>query len=446
MGSLSACDKALEVEPTTTVEADIAVFDLKSLNTAALGAYSALQPTDYYGSRYLLYQGVYSDNLEFRGTYTTDLEVANRVINPSNLQLLEIWGAIYVVINRANTVIAQADRLQEEGTITAEDADAIKGEMFFLRGLAYFDLVKVFGDVPLELEATTSLTDVTSAPRASQEQVYQSIITDLTTAEELMGTSERLDPTRASGLAASALLARVYLQHGDYALAQSKANEVIESGQFELIDNFGNIFATEGLGNSESIFEIDYTTNNQNTLGTSSNPNTPGQKFYVSADAYEALEASAENGDKRFAATTQVGGTDERRRLVKYEDIVNNADNVIIIRLAEMYLVRAEAAARLADAGAAASEQVLADINQVRTRAGLSKVAGLTNAQALNEVLEQRRLEFVGEGLRFIDLKRYNLTGELLGFEGNNAFRNLWPVPLQEIELNPNLAPQNPGY
>ncbi|MDX5436173.1 MAG: RagB/SusD family nutrient uptake outer membrane protein, partial [Pontibacter sp.] len=227
------------------------------------------------------------------------------------------------------------------------------------------------------------------------------------------------------------------------AQAQAYATDVIENGPFVLVPNYGDIFDSED--NAEIIFEVDFTINDQSGLGSASDPTTPGQKFYLSAEAYNALQASAQNGDERFEATTLQVGT--RRRLVKYSDIVNNADDVPVIRLAEMYLIRAEAIARQGVATAAASEQVISDINMIRTRAGLPPVSGLTNAQALTEILEQRRLEFVGEGLRFIDLKRYNLLCEELGFcpEDNAEFRALWPIPLQQLEVNPNLK-KNPGY
>lgn len=439
---MTGCEERLEVAPTTQVEAGVAVTDFNSLDKAALGAYSAMQSEDYYGYRYAFYNEVYSDNMEFIGTFTTDLEATRRNFTASNLQIDNTWSTIYAVINRANTVISQANDLFSAGTITAEQRDAVQGEMYFVRALAYFDLVKVFGGVPLELNATTGLPDIQFLPRASEQEVYNSIISDLTNAENMLGTEERSDPRRASGLAATALLARVQLQVGNYGEAQAKANQVITSNAFEMMLTFASVFTTEGSGNRESIFEIDFTANDQNNLGSSTNPNTPGQKFYVRQGTYEALQASAANGDTRFESTVRIEGSANRRRLLKYEDAVNNADNVIVIRLAEMYLIRAEAAIRQSNT---VSEQSREDINTIRNRAGLPDVGALSVTAALDEILRQRRLEFVGEGLRYIDLRRYNLTCEVLGFCEGQAFRNLWPIPLQQIERNPNLV-RNEGY
>ncbi|MEJ8801564.1 RagB/SusD family nutrient uptake outer membrane protein [Pontibacter sp. H249] len=441
MGSFTACDDVLDVEPTTAIEAEGAVIDFTTLNRSALGTYSIMQSDNYYGFRYLLYQDVYADNLAHTGTFTTDREVSARRINASNLQLSSTWATMYSAINRANIVIRDADRLTN---ITDEQRNQIKGEMLFIRGLVHFDLVKVFGDIPYITTPTTTIEEIQVLGKTPVSQVYDNVIADLQQAESLLGTTARRDPRRASGLAAAALQARVQLQRGNNAQAEAKADQVIESDAFALVNNFGDLYTNEGISNVESIFELDFTLNDANSLGTASDPTSAGQKFYLRADAYAALEASAENGDERFEATTRIQSS--RRRLLKYEDIANNADNVIIIRLAEMYLIRAEARARQGAAALPAAPQVISDINEIRERVNLDPLLVLTNAQALTEILEQRRLEFIGEGLRFTDLKRYNLTCEVLGFCDEEAFRNLWPIPLQQIEVNPNLAPQNPGY
>lgn len=445
--TFSGCEDILDVEPTTAIEQEGAVIDFTTLNRAALGAYSALQDTDYYGLRYLMYQGLYADNITFSGTFTTDREVASRRINASNLQIASTWASIYTVINRANIVIRDAERLFTEDEITEEQRDQIIGEMKFLRALAHFDLVKVFGGVPVVTEPTTTIGEIQNMPRATEAQVYDAVIADLMDAEALLDEI-RLNGSdfnqRASSLAATALLARVYLQQGNNAQAAAAATKVIESEEYVLLEDYEALFDTES--SMESIFELNFSLNDPNALGTASDPTTSGQRFYVSGDAYTALEESAELGDERFEATTTIERN--RRRLLKYNDVTNNAKNVIVIRLAEMYLIRAEALARLAAGSTVASPQVISDINMIRTRAGLPPiVVPMTNSQALAEILEQRRLEFVGEGLRFIDLKRYNLTCDLLGFceEDEEAFRDLWPIPLQQIEVNPSLT-QNPGY
>lgn len=444
LGTFTGCNDVLEVEPTTAIEAEGAVVDFTTLNRSALGAYSIMQSTNYYGLRYLIYQDVYADNMGHAGTFTTDREVSSRRINASNLQLASTWATMYSAINRANIVLRDADRLTN---ITGEERDRIKGEMLFIRGLVHFDLVKVFGAVPVVTTPTTVIAEIQSIGRTPVAEVYNAVISDLQQAETLLSNAGGTNPRRATAEAAAALQARVHLQNGNNAQAFAKANQVIEAGESSLLENFSDLFTNEG--NAESIFELDFTLNDANGLGTASDPTSAGQKFYLRGPAFNALSASAENGDERFEATTRL--QNNRMRLLKYEDIANNADNVMIIRLAEMYLIRAEAAVRQTanggDNALPALPQVIADINAIRTRAGLPPRLVMTNAQALAEILEQRRLEFIGEGMRFMDLKRYNQTCERLNFcpDTGEDFRNLWPIPLQQLEVNPNLT-QNPGY
>ncbi|AMM50099.1 hypothetical protein TH61_01395 [Rufibacter sp. DG15C] len=441
----SSCQDVLDVEPTSSIEFEGAITDARSADRALQGVYSAFQAGDYYGLSYLYYQDLYADNLTFTGTFTTHREVANRNINPTNLQIANTWATIYTAIGRANLVIQEVGAL---ANIEQEEKDRIVGEAHFLRGLAYFDLVKVFGGVPIVTKPTVDVAGVQSQGRSTEAEVYTQIITDLTTAEtKLVGDDD--DVFSASGWAATALLARVYLQQGNYAQARDKASEVIDNGPFSLEENFGDVFNGSGTDNasSESIFELAFNEDDQNALASSSNPAVPGQKFYVSAGLFNLLSS---DGGERFAETTVQQGT--RRRVIKYDDVVNGSDNVVILRLAEMYLIRAEANARLGAAGAPPSLQVISDINEIRNRAGLGSVVPTSNAAALTEILLQRRLEFAFEGLRFMDLKRFGQTCAVLNFcpatatAPDNTFRNLWPLPFQQFETNPNLGAQNPGY
>ncbi|GGK67134.1 RagB/SusD family nutrient uptake outer membrane protein [Rufibacter glacialis] len=451
----SACDDFLDVEPTNGIEMNEAITDARSAQRAIQGIYSAFQSDDYYGLSYLFYQDLYADNLGFNGTFTTHREVANRVINPSNLQIADTWTSIYAAIGRANWVIQSVQAL---GGLTTDEKSAFIAEAKFLRALAYFDLVKVFGGVPIVTVALTNPGDIQNQPRSTQEQVYAFIEQDLMEAEiGLEGTSNPSMPYFASDLAASALLARVYLQQGKWALAAQKATQVISSGKYSLATNFRDIFSstgnTQNAGTSEVIFELAFSRDDQNALASSSAaPGTLGQRFNVTSGFFNVLTASQNAGDSRVEATAFFDAETNRRKIRKYNDVINNGDNVPILRLAEMYLIRAEANARLAAATAAPTQAVVDDINRIRRRAGLPAVSLATNAAALTEILAQRRIEFAFEGMRFMDLKRYNLTCQVLNFcpasgtSADNSYRNLWPIPLQQIETNPNLAPQNPGY
>ncbi len=454
LGLFSAsCDDILDVDPANGVAMEEAITDAASAQRGILGIYSAFQSSDYYGLSYLFYQDLYADNMVFNGTFTTHREIANRVINPSNLQIANTWSSIYNAIGRANWVIQSVEALN----IPADQKASLIGEAKFLRGLAYFDLVKVFGGVPLVTKIPTNPGEVQNQARSTQEQVYAFIEQDLKDAElGLEGTSNSSSPYYASDMAASALLARVYLQQGKWALAQDRANHVITNGPYGLANNFRDIFSstgnTQNASTPEVIFELAYSRDDQNALASSSAaPGTLGQRFNVSAGLFNALTASEALGDTRLESTAFFDAGANRRKVRKYNDVINNGDNVPVIRLAEMYLIRAEAVARQGAASAAPAASVEEDINIIRERANLDPVTLATNAAALTEILAQRRLEFAFEGHRFMDLKRYGLTCTVLNFcpangtTPDNSFRNLWPIPLQQIETNPNLV-KNPGY
>ncbi len=440
---LASCEDMVEVDPVSSIDAETAVVDSISVDRSALGVYSTLQSSDYYGWRYLLYQDTYADNLQHSGSFTTDAEFSNRKLNPSNGQLASTWSIIYTAINRANTLLQRIDAVP----MLEVNKNRYRAEMRLLRALCYFDLVKVFGGVPLSLTATTSVETIKNLPRSTEAQVYDQIITDLLFAENNLGNSAApiaKRPNRASGYTASALLSRVYLQRGDNANAEASANKVIASNAYTLQPSYSTIFSNENT--TESLLELDFSINDQNSLATASNPLVGGQKFYVRSAFYTLMSTAATNGDRRaqFSAGRNPGSTTNRN--LKYFRLTSNDDNVPIIRLAEMYLTRAEARARQGAAGLSASAAVISDINVIRARAGLTAIVlPITNAEALTEILTQRRIEFAFEGQRFADLKRFGLAASTL-FPAAEAYRVLWPIPLAQITTSSSVLTQNPGY
>ncbi len=434
-----SCD-TFEQEPVNQIDVDGAITTNRNAQLALAGIYNAMQSGNYYGLRYLYYQDVYTDNLAHAGTFTTDQEVSNRRINPSNLQMRSTWQTMYGVIRNANFVIFSAPNIEN---ITDAQRLAIIAEARFLRSFVYFDMLRVFGGVPLIEAFIADTENLDFSPRATSQEMYQFIIDDLTFAEANMGNTPNA-PFRARRFAATALLARVYLQQGNNALAAQKASEVINSGVYTLQSAYSDIFRIKG--NNEMILELNFTnvSGDQNTLAISSDPATGGQKFYLRPDFFNTFQASGNSGDVRFAAS--VLAASNRLRVVKYFRSATNDDNVPLIRLAEMYMIRAEANARAAGAGLLTNTQIIDDINVIRNRAGLSSLLFtdlLTNEAALTEILQQRRLEFAFEGHRYTDMQRFGIIGNL--FPANEQFRVIWPIPLQEIEVNNSLV-QNEGY
>jgi len=433
-----ACD-TLDQEPVNQIAVEGAITTSRNAQRALQGMYDAMQSTNYYGLRYLYYQDAYTDNLQHSGTFTTDQEVSSRRIQPSNLQIRSTWQTMYAVIRNANFVLFSLPSITDA---TPEQLAAFEAEARFIRALVYYDLVRVFDGVPIVTEFADNTDNLNMDARATVEQVYSFITAELQFAEQNLGNTPNA-PFRARPMAATALLARVYLQSGQHSLAAQKASEVIGGG-FTLQPNYRDIFVVQG--NSEMILELSFTNveGDQSFTAISSDPATGGQKFYLRPDFYSEFAASGIEGDTRFAASVLQQG--QRLRVIKYFRSATNDDNVPLIRLAEMYLIRAEANARIAGAAGATTPSILSDINVIRNRAGLAplEITNIANTQAaLTEILRQRRFELAFEGHRFSDLRRFGLVGNL--FPANEQFRVVWPIPLQEIEVNNTLV-QNPGY
>ena len=346
-----------------------------------------------------------------------------------------------------------------------------EGEALFIRGDMYFELVRLYAQqyttadagtqpgVPINLTANTTLEQATvNLPRATVAQVYEQVITDLKAAADKLPED---NGTRATTYTAQALLARVYLQQGNYEQARAYADGVIENSGKSLAGSVGAIFANRN--GSETLFELQQ--NDQNNAGTGND----GLATFFASDG------GIGRGDVRVLPTfsnryglNDVRGTDSlpasatkkliylgdgarpnRLRTLKYRTY---GQNIPIIRLAEMYLIRAEADVRAGNTASA-----LEDVNLIRARSGATPLKSVT----LQDVLNERQLELAFEGFRIYDLKRVNATivpakpampatattpeqPAVPAVMANDPLLVL-PIPQHDININPELK-QNPGY
>jgi starch-binding outer membrane protein, SusD/RagB family len=447
----AACDAPLDVDPRAAIPMDGALGNARAVAAAVVGLYDSFQTESLYSRELVVYPDLYADNLHFTGTFGTDREVDARNVRPGNGALLAMWRDSYAGINQANEVLHALDVVAD---LTPEQRARFRGEALFARSLHYLNLVRYFGGVPLVTERVRTLDDVARAarPRSTEAAVYARIESDLAEAAPLLPA--RPVPGRATRDAANALLARAYLEQRKWPLAAERAGAVIASGQHQLAGAFRDLFQIKN--GPESLFELQYTAQDANSLAFWFFPNrddlggrwgfapTTSQANTRSGDP--SLRALYDFEDARRAATfagpTTSGG---RYYGTKYFRVATGDDNVIVLRLAEMYLVRAEARAWM---GADAAT-VLADVNVLRRRAGTSERTSLEldpflpeQAQLVGLVLQERRLEFALEGHRFFDLRRAGRAEAVLGLD---ATRLLFPIPQQEIDVNP-LLEQNPGY
>lgn len=426
---LAACDSPLDTDPTASIDSETALTTARGVELALNGAYAGLRSGNIYGNVHMVYPDLYADNLEFTGTFQTDREVGQRDIQPTNGQVLSTWASSYSVINRVNNLL---EAIPNVSGLTADQQARYRGEALFIRALTYFDLVRHFGGVPLVLQASRGVGESALVARNSAQEVYAQVIQDLEEAAPLLPNTR--SQGRATRQAANALAARVYLETGQNAQARDRATSVINSQLYTLVSNFRSIWTTKH--SQESIFELHFTVNTSNSLAFWYFPATLGGRlgFAPTADLFNSFQA----GDARRDATVGVAGS--QRYGFKYHRVANGDDNVVILRLAEMYLIRAEANARL---GADAAT-VRGDVNTVRARAGLPALATSVTSQAdlLNAILQERRWELAFEGHRFFDLRRHGVAAERLGMP---SYRLLFPIPQGEIDVNDRLV-QNPGY
>lgn len=444
-GGLSSCNSKLDVEPIDSIDVANALNTSNDVQAALVGAYTGLQNTDSYGGNIQFLSDLLADNGDaaFVGTFTPPQQIQRKAILRDNGFVAATWNRGYNTINRTNNVLANLDKLD-----TPAKQGSAEGEAKFIRSLVYFDLVRLYArdwndgtpgnnpGVPLVLTPTSTITPESRVRRNTVAEVYAQIITDLTTAEANLPANNGFFAGRS---AAAALLSRVYLQQRRYSEAAAAANRVIASGRFSLNEVYEDNFAanTAGLSpnTSEDIFAIQLTAQSgTNDLNTFYSVTRRGD-----VEIQDQFLAQFESNDERLNVYDIA--TNSPTYILKYE---GQYGNIKLMRLAEMYLTRAEANFR---AGTSVGATPLADINRIRSRAGLGALTTVT----LANILKERRLELAFEGFRLGDLKR-NMESVLDPTDPTgqrillwNSPRLIFPIPLREINANPNLV-QNEGY
>jgi tetratricopeptide (TPR) repeat protein len=425
-----ACN-VLDVEPYDGTEADVTFKNKQDIEKGILGSYAPFQYLSYYGRGFMIFSDLAADNLEnpIDGTASDYREIDNNNILPENGGASGIWGSAYEAINTANNVIAQVPNMTD---MSPEEMEVALGELYFIRALNHFNLMVYFGDVPVKTTPTLSTDDI-NPPRESKEVVYEQIVEDLELAADYLPESS--SKVRASKYAAVALLARVHLYMGAYDEAIVSATEVIEDGGYTLLEDYDAIFTD---GSAETIFEIDFTVLARNRIAEYNFPKSLNGRREV-APTTDVLDAY-ESGDERYAASIAFEGT--LAYAIKYPDLATGTENVIVLRLADMYLIRAEANARLGQNLSAVQD----DINEIRSRAELGDTAADTYPELLAAIEQERWVEFAFEGHRWFDLVRTDRAVDVLP-NVTDVNQTLFPIPSSEIltNTNPDMK-QNPGY
>jgi hypothetical protein len=378
----------------------------------------------------------------------------------TNDRVDELWRESYLAINRANIAIERIPQIEMDATLRTR----LVNEAKFLRGLLYFNLVRIWGDVPLILQESSSLgKDAIQVARTPKEEVYQQIIKDFTDAEALPNTFAGADAGRATAGAAKSLLAKVYLTRQEWEKAAAKSLEVINGPYgYDLFENFADVFNVATKNGKEHIFSVQCKSNvngQGNRLASSATPvGIPGVAAAgtdePSASAFPLYTAEDKRRDVTFF-TSLVSPTTGKEvtfppRFFKYFDPAQignpteSAKNIPVIRFAEILLIYAEA---LNETGGPTAD-AYTSINKVRKRAGLANLSGLTKDKFREAVYLERRLELMFEFQRWFDLIRTKTMITALHAAGktNAAEKHyLHPIPQREMDLNPKLV-QNPGW
>lgn len=452
---LSCSEEFLELNPQQSVANDLALTNLDDFKSSITAVYDYLSSSDYYGRYFILVPDVMSDDVKQNSQANRAKEFAEYDANVSDPIAREMWERMYEAINATNTLI-NSDVTVPDGVV--DQRDHIIGEAYALRGLIHFDLVRMFaqhytftaGGSHLGVPIVTEF-DINGEPsRNTVNEVYDQVIADM-----LMGIS-MLDPTSRSGnsstissMAVKGLLSRVYLYKEDWANAESLATEVINSGDYTLVDSANYVSSWASDNSAESIFEISMTAvDNRGSDALGRMYMVEGYGDYLPSNDVVSLIPA---GDVRlgvYKTDTVLTGDFAPLRMNKYPTVASD-DNTKVMRLSEVYLIRAEARAEMGtnDAGAQA------DVDAIRQRGLPTAAAVVATGQALkDEIALERRIELCFEGQRLWDLMRKKqdmvrtqCTSPLVCSVSYPNDRFILPIPENELDANPNIEP-NPGY
>ena len=470
-----SCSEFLEVDPLYQINSETFFNSEDDYQQALIGAYDLLQ------SSYInVLMGEFaSDNTLCGGENANDVpgfqEIDDMRHGPVNSNLQDLWNWMYAGVNRCNYIF------EFENKTNFENKDLVMGQAAFLRAFYFFELTKWFGDIPMPIDVRVSFGSVQDYGREAQANVYAQIESDLTFASNVLPTSWDQKGRVTKG-AAQALLGKVLVFQEKFGAATIILDDVIDSGVYDLYDDYNTLFTQVAENNIESVFEVQYS--NEQGAGFGCLQCSEGNVMvgfsgirgysgptYVSGFSFNVpvqdLVDQYTPNDNRFRATIMdieayKNEQESQGNQVSYgegwehtgyynhkyiprtgeafqDPNLTNSTNYRAIRFSDVLLLAAEAYNAIGN-DAKAQEYV----NRVRTRAGLSDL--VTTAGSLEQDIQQeRRLELAGEGHRFFDLvRRGEAAAKIPGFiVGTNE---LFPIPLVEIEVAGNIWAQNPGY
>jgi hypothetical protein len=438
----AACDDILDPQPINLQVTELALNDANDVGPVVTGLYAALRGT---GAPTVIAGDFTADMVTHRGTFTQYRELGTKQITPANAAVSALWGSLYNTIYIANFIL---ERLPDISGLPAARRKEVLATARFMRGYAYFIGVNTYGDMPLV--TTTNRTTNRNITRTSSEAIIALIEEDYLAALPDLPVEPASVAFISRGVVQAAL-ARFYLYQRDWAKAEQFASQVINSGKYTLVRDFVQLVQQDFT--SEAILELGYTANDDpGTSDLGLNNIFVGRREVVPSNEILDSLYSPQSGDRRRTVNfdpSRLRGTDNGFIVAKYGNVPNDLENnnIVLFRLGEMYLIRAEARARQSRINGANS--AADDINVLRARANAPEATANTQNQMLSLILRERIYELAYEGHRWYDLKRTGRLNQIMSAFSRNwrPAYELWPVPQREIQSNPGLAnSQNPGY
>lgn len=433
--SLTACSDFLSQEPANYISDDAVIKDESSAKSALNGVYHRLGASAYYGGRYFdAGVNLASDNVTWTGSLNFYYDFDTHQYSAENQLLSYAWYGIYATVNQANQVI---EKTHELTAIPDNERRRIIAEATVLRSLAFFDLARTWGNIPIVKSATHSPTQFDGVKQTEAKEVYKDVVNDITGV--LDDLSETNDKVHVSRSVAEALLARVYLYLSEWNKAEEYATRVINSKSYSL-GSINDLLSSKQ--SQESVFELAYSssfTNDQSAYWRS--PNDGGRhEWGPSKEIVQLLADPSIGGDRNAFFTDQSSAQVPDYYVGTLYHRPAADDNVIIFRLAEAWLIRAEARAKKQNPDI---EGAIADINTVRVRSHVVPLdASLSQKAAIQAIEDENRVEFAIEPHRWFDLVR---TGRAVAVLGIKEHQQLFPIPYNDIEADKDLV-QNPNY
>ncbi len=465
--ALVSCKDFLSLAPEYQISEQTFYKSQNDFETALTGVYGTFR--GLFSSNVLYMTELSTDNAEIQWSSpsTDEMQMDQNAVTSTNAFVQAVWNSCLYTISRSNAILNRIDGVNFDQTAK----DRIKGEAKFMRAAAYFYLVRLYGNAPIITQTFSSPAQVAAADLSLKPatEVYAFLIKDLTEAETLLPASGNTDKTRASRMSAKALLGKVYLTQKSYDLAAAKLKEVIDAKTYSLAASYQTLFTNGNNNLAESVFEVQFVSgrslgNNFSALFTPAitsmaifTNNLQGSgRITPTLNLLNAYEA----GDARKSVSVNdsvslIGGKKSYSRYgLKFVDFkaIDLSDGSVaftVLRYADVLLMYAEA---LNEQGKPAD--AIPYINQVRTRAKLGNLTAQTQADVRLAIENERRVEFLYEGQRWFDLVRTgraqtvmnaHYAGLKLSFK-LDEFELIFPIPQNEVDLNPALVKQNPGY